>query len=205
MIQKYKFFISDSFVLLSDSEVNLDEEYQVKSFSNDEEILQFVFAHFDSLNLENNIVLTVKDLSFCVTKIWAKYRLIEAAGGYVLRNKNFVLMIHRLGSWDMPKGKVEKGETIESAAIREVEEECGVSDLRIESDPFVTFHLYHHKGKTVIKKSYWFRMISNFKGKLKPQTEEHSELAEWVGLPIKDEILSGSYSSIREVAHHFSV
>lgn len=66
-------------------------------------------------------------------KEWAsQYKNIEAAGGLVLRSDGHFLGIFRLGKWDLPKGKAEKGESMETTALREVEEECGIFGLSVE-------------------------------------------------------------------------
>src|SRR4051794_41798920 len=52
---------------------------------------------------------------------------IRAAGGVVVDNGR-IAIVHRPkhGDWSLPKGKLDPGETWEQAALREVEEECGV-------------------------------------------------------------------------------
>ena len=182
----------------------MDVEYIIKRFDKDELALDFVIKIFDALELESNTLLIVENVDYISDWIFDKYKLIEAAGGYVLNSNNALLMIHRLGYWDMPKGKIDKGETARIAAIREVEEECGINNLSIKSDPFITFHLYGLKGETVIKKSLWFLMDTSYTGILIPQREEGIELAEWVDLPVAKDKLNGAYSSIKEVVSHYS-
>ena len=80
--------------------------------------------------------------------------------------------------------RVIAGETIEECAIREVEEECGISGLSIISEAFSTFHLYNEKGKTIVKESVWYKMRSTDKSELVPQTEEDILEARWVATPV---------------------
>ena len=48
-----------------------------------------------------------------IEELWADFRNyfknIEAAGGVVINPENKIIFIHRLGKWDLPKGKIEKG------------------------------------------------------------------------------------------------
>jgi 8-oxo-dGTP pyrophosphatase MutT (NUDIX family) len=108
------------------------------------------------------------------------YKLIEAAGGLVFNEKEEILAMYRRGSWDLPKGKIDKGEEKEAAAIREVQEETGLNE--IDLGPFIceTYHTYKtKKGKRILKRTYWYRMTTK-ESVLIPQTEEDIELVEWL-------------------------
>ena len=78
-------------------------------------------------------------------------------------------MIFRNSKWDLPKGKLEVGENIQECAIREVEEECGISNLEIVSELSSTYHTYEMNGKAILKRTYWFKMNTNYDNKLLPQ------------------------------------
>ena len=67
---------------------------------------------------------------------------IIAAGGLVLNEKNELLMIFRRNKWDLPKGKLDEGESIEACALREVKEETGLQKLKLEKFIDITFHDY---------------------------------------------------------------
>ncbi|OQA11021.1 MAG: Diadenosine hexaphosphate hydrolase [Bacteroidetes bacterium ADurb.Bin397] len=127
-----------------------------------------------------------------------KFRLIRAAGGIVLHTKeaNKVLMIFRLGKWDLPKGKIEKGENRRNAAKREVEEECGVLEIKILQPCNDTFHLYQLKGKWVIKQTHWYLMNGITNGEPVPQTEEGITEAKWLKKSQIRALLPLSYSAI---------
>ena len=88
-------------------------------------------------------------------QVFALHKYIEAAGGMV-RKADAYLFILRNGVWDIPKGKLEKGETPELAAVREIEEECGLVEPIIVSHLINTLHTYPHKGKQVLKRTYWY-------------------------------------------------
>ena len=86
-----------------------------------------------------------------------------------------MLFIYRFNKWDFPKGKLEKGESISACAVREVEEECGITNLQIVEPLETTYHIYQEKGKTILKTTYWFLMYSDYAEKLTPQLDEGIE------------------------------
>jgi 8-oxo-dGTP pyrophosphatase MutT (NUDIX family) len=129
----------------------------------------------------------------------SNYTLIEAAGGLVYNHDNHLLMIFRNDKWDLPKGKLEAGETIEECAIREVEEECGMEELSIFNKLKSTYHTYKLNGKAILKCTYWFEMHSNYKSKLTPQLEEGITKLEWVSLSEVLSKLENSYGNIKEL------
>ncbi len=112
-------------------------------------------------------------------------RLIPAAGGVVCRRENGrlqVLLILRRGLWDLPKGKLEEGESPETGALREVEEETGCRDLRITGPLGTTLHHYEEDGEQVAKRTWWYAMESG-QPDLRPQLEEDIKALEWTDLP----------------------
>ena len=129
----------------------------------------------------------------------ADYLLIEAAGGLVYNSNNQILMIFRNNKWDLPKGKLELHENIKDCAIREVEEECGISDLNIISALQDTYHTYEMNEKKILKRTYWFIMNTNFKGSLVPQTEEGITKVIWVDKKDISEKLNNSFGNIKEL------
>ena len=126
---------------------------------------------------------------------------INAAGGLVRNNLDEILLIHRLGKWDLPKGKQEPGESIENTAVREVAEECGLLVNEIEQEDLIckTTHFYEIDSQAVEKTTYWYVMRYNADAKLVPQTEEGIEEVRWVSVEDVKELLVDSYDTIREV------
>jgi 8-oxo-dGTP pyrophosphatase MutT (NUDIX family) len=126
---------------------------------------------------------------------------IIAAGGLVLNDKNELLMIFRRGYWDLPKGKLDKGETIEACAVREVKEETGLTDVTITKFIGLTNHQYfdRHINKEVNKESHWYEMTVSGKQKLIPQTEEDITEIRWVKQKDIPTLLSQSYANIVEI------
>tara|TARA_B100000767_G_scaffold266822_1_gene284746 strand:+ start:2313 stop:2798 length:486 start_codon:yes stop_codon:yes gene_type:complete len=129
----------------------------------------------------------------------SNYTIIQAAGGLVYNNENQLLMIFRNKKWDLPKGKLEYNEDIKVCAIREVEEECGVSGLFIESALQPTYHTYEIKGEKILKCTFWFVMNTKFNGVLVPQNEEGITDVIWVDRKDIAEKLNNSFGNIKDI------
>ncbi len=128
-----------------------------------------------------------------------KCLLIKAAGGLVENGKGEYLFIFRNKKWDLPKGKVEKEEKVKIAAVREVEEECGVKIEQRGKRLCKTYHVYELNGKVVLKSTSWYTMEVKGKPKLTPQKEEGITSASWVAdSGIKDKV-KNTYPLILEV------
>ncbi|MFA9289931.1 MAG: NUDIX hydrolase [Solirubrobacteraceae bacterium] len=117
--------------------------------------------------------------------IWKRFKncfpIVEAAGGVVLNEKKEKLFIKRLEHWDLPKGKIELGESKNKAAIREVEEETGIVIDKSKRKIKNTYHIYQAKNKRfILKKVTWFEMFTTYNKKLKPQLEEGIVEAKWL-------------------------
>lgn len=124
---------------------------------------------------------------------------IEAAGGLICRGNEY-LCIHRFGRWDLPKGKLEKGELPREAAVRECEEECGVQGLRIEGVLRPTLHIYSYKDGYALKQTFWYLMRTSYTGVLTPQTEENIDAVRWFSLTeLKTTVLPDTYLTIGDV------
>ncbi|NCI46344.1 NUDIX hydrolase [Sediminibacterium soli] len=127
--------------------------------------------------------------------------LIIAAGGLVLNEKNELLMIHRRGKWDLPKGKLDKGESIEQCAVREVEEETGLRNIRLGQLIGIGYHEYFDKylGEDVIKESHWYAMTADSTQPLIPQTEEDIADIRWVKDAELRKCLENTYPNILDI------
>ncbi len=159
--------------------------------------------------INQNDVQTLVFLSNNTEKVFAEFKksfkVIYAAGGLITQNNKF-LFIFRLKKWDLPKGKLDMGESPEEAAIRECEEECGITKLTITSELDSTFHIYEHKGGYAIKKTYWYNMSTLHDKALVPQTEESIEQVEWFDeKQIKELVLSNTYPAILDVIKHIDL
>jgi ADP-ribose pyrophosphatase YjhB (NUDIX family) len=127
------------------------------------------------------------------------FTVLRTGGGLVLNEAGKILLIRRLGKWDLPKGKLDEGETTEAAALREVEEETGVRPLTLERPLLATYHTYEHDGELILKENHWYLLNTPFEGTLKPQTEEDIEECRWVGLGELESYREGMYPAVRAV------
>ncbi len=164
----YKVFVNDYPIILTDNQ-NISTIYQKINFDRNE-VINIVENIFDN-NL-SGICLLCKNIEDSWNLFQSEFNIQKAAGGKVFNAKDEVLFIYRFNKWDLPKGKLEKGESIEECAIREVEEECGISNLVIKNSLQTTYHIFKRKGKIILKITYWFLMNTDYEGKLKPQLEE---------------------------------
>ena len=146
------------------------------------------------------LVVGCDDAETVSTEFKKTFPLIEAAGGLVKNKKGEYLLIFRNGKWDLPKGKVEKGELIKDAAIREVEEECGIKNISIVNEIRPTYHIYELKGQKVLKRTHWFNMLCADDNLPTPQTTEGITEVKWMKKEEAQKALGTSYSSIKEMA-----
>ena len=121
---------------------------------------------------------------------------IVAGGGKVLNPEGKILFIFRNGKWDLPKGKAEHKETIDETALREVEEETGVTGLTITKPLDITYHIFKRNNQYFIKTTYWFEMYSEFDGELLPQEKEGITKVKWVSPKKLNKIKKNSYANI---------
>ena len=127
------------------------------------------------------------------------FKLIKAAGGVVFNEDGQLLLIKRLGIWDLPKGKLEVGEDQRLAALREVHEECGLKFLGILSKLTNTYHVYHLKGRWILKKSAWYRMVAWGDISVEPQLEEDITEVRWVDESFIRDPDFETYDSLKEL------
>ena len=148
-------------------------------------------------------VLWNKNLEDLKKAFFKHFSLIEAAGGIVQNNKKELLFIHRLGKWDLPKGKMEKDENPDACALREVEEETGVTNLKLKKKIGETYHTYDEFGKHILKTTYWYYMVCPAMQNLVPQIEENITETKWVSTKnIKDPV-ANTYPSIKDILSKF--
>lgn len=128
-------------------------------------------------------------------------KIIKAGGGLVRNGEGELLLIFRRGKWDLPKGKLDEGETIEACALREVEEETGVKHLALGELISVTWYEYFDKwvGEDVIKETHWFKMDVAGVPALIPQTEEDITAIEWTKKSDLPKRMEQSYITIIDV------
>ena len=195
----YRIFINDSELILRSFKPNLEvaKQSEVQSYFDASCIKKAI----DKVQkgICKSLILQGNDVEYMWSDFCSYYQLIEAAGGVVVNSKREVLWILRNGKWDLPKGKVESGEKVEDAAVREVEEECAVRGISRGALLGVTYHTYSYKSDAILKKTYWYGMTCSSKQVLKPQLEEGITEVVWADKTKHISCLSNTYTSIVEL------
>lgn len=180
-------FVIDSIQIKNNFEV-----FDFKDFN-----LQKVISVLEKPSV-NGVLLVSKNLQKDWECFLKEFKVIEAAGGKVQNSSEEILFIYRFDKWDLPKGHVEKDEVIEDAAIREVEEECGISGLEILKPLEITYHgFYNKKNKLCLKVTYWYLMKTDYDGELTPQLEEGIMQVQFKNKLETDEALKNTYENIK--------
>nr|WP_294894133.1 NUDIX domain-containing protein [uncultured Pedobacter sp.] len=196
MAQKYNIYINEKSLIIT-SEVSPElSNYQLI------EVQGFDFEKFYQAlakNPKSLFVLVCDEPELAFKAIKKKIRIIEAAGGLVRNEDGKYLFIHRHGRWDLPKGKLERNEKKKDAAVREVEEECGLKIKKLKDKITKTYHVYEIKGKPVLKISHWYAMEAKGNQKLVPQTEEGITEVKWFAKKDFAVIRSNTFGNILEV------
>lgn len=196
MAQIYKIYMNQSLLILADFVPPIDKNTQTigkqdldleKLFNSvpKNQSITYLFVHPDVKKIAKNIFDSIK--------------VIYAAGGLVKNGKGEYLFIHRLGKWDLPKGKIESNEKMSEGALREVEEECGIKVDYLGKRIATTHHTYYMGGKFVLKETEWYEMGVNKSPKLTPQKEEDITQAIWVKKKDIHSIRDNTYPLIEDV------
>ncbi len=188
----YKVFINDSYI-------NFTSEGETSSLLQDEKFRQNPLSVVQAIAKNSDVQhLTFADNE--VEKAWLffvqAFKVVEAAGGIVRNEKNETLLIKRLGKWDLPKGKMEKNETKEQSAVREVVEECSIPEPKIINPLPTTYHYYALRDKHILKPTYWYLMQVAGVPKLAPQTEEGITEVIWANEKQVEQAIKNTYASI---------
>lgn len=195
-MKTYRIYINDHALYISATIPELTEEIEqltVLGFN-----FQTFYKQLGNLRSKSFLLLT-EDPKALFRKIKKSCQLIKAAGGLVSNAKGNYLFIFRNKKWDLPKGKVEKGEKMKEAAVREVEEECGVKISTNDEKLCKTYHVYALGTKIVLKKTNWYRMTVKGEPKLIPQKEEGITKASWLSKTELEPVIANTYPSIMDV------
>lgn len=192
----YRIYINDNTLIIADK---LPEEAEIIQLLEEKD---FNFkAFYENLGKLSAVhyALVSEDPKALFQEIKKSLTIIKAAGGLVENAKGEYLFIFRNKKWDLPKGKVEKGEGIKEAGLREVEEECGVKILSNDKRLCKTYHVYEMNGKLVLKRTNWYSMTVKGSPRLIPQKEEGITKAEWLTAADLKPVLKNTYPSIIDV------
>jgi len=187
----YKVYLNNKMLLLTDDLTNTSNTYVFGSLGLDEIIHRLQYGN------TNSITLYSPNLEAAWNSFQKHFDVIEAAGGLVSNIDGDFLFIYRNEKWDLPKGKMEKGEDSSETAIREVREECGIKKIDIDHFLFDTYHLFTENKKKRLKITHWYKMSGEKEDRLIPQIEEGIEKVEWIDLQKHPDILEKSYENIK--------
>jgi 8-oxo-dGTP pyrophosphatase MutT (NUDIX family) len=196
MAQKYNIYINQKALIVTSDAPKGMLDYQL-----------IEAQVFDFLNFYQTLGKNPKSLFYIISKkpkdvfnsIKSKLKVIEAAGGLVINEDEKYLFIKRNGKWDLPKGKLEVNEKKKDAAVREVEEECGIKVKKLDKKLLKTYHIYELKGRVVLKISHWYAMHAKGNQKLKPQIEEGITEVKWFAKQDWRIVRANTYPNIIDV------
>lgn len=192
------YYLSKKIILQQKNQNTENQSFKNLDVLNKTEILD-EFQKFADESSTTLLTFVTENIENGLEKFRKAFKYIYAAGGLIEKDNKW-LFIFRLKRWDLPKGKLDMGESPEEAAIRECEEECGISQLTITKTLAPTYHIYPHKGAYALKKTYWYCMTTKHEDKLVPQLEESIEKVEYfTKTQIKELVLPNSYPAILSV------
>lgn len=195
MMQKYKVYCGTSTLWIT-NEIPAGFSGVVKNMDEPAFAVKTAWSEIQDQNLE--VVWITHNVPLAWARFQSIFRLIHAAGGKVLNEDQEVLFIYRREKWDLAKGKVDKGETLEEAAVREVMEECGLGQLDLQHFLLATYHIYELKNKWVLKTTFWYQMSATRHQELIPQLEEDITAMKWMS-PSDQGWQANTFASIKDV------
>ncbi|MDR0582470.1 MAG: NUDIX domain-containing protein [Prevotellaceae bacterium] len=198
-----KIFFNDRLLALSDNwtESAADANAIMHKVTKKSDIAALVTAFLETAQWPA-LYLISDDIQALLEEVKKSFTYVEAAGGLVCKPTGEVLMIYRNNRWDLPKGHREAGELPEETALREVEEECGITGLQLFHRITATYHIYCDSECATLKRTDWYAM--RYTGSLMPtpQTAEGITHAEWKSMDELPAILPTVYCSIYEVLRY---
>jgi 8-oxo-dGTP pyrophosphatase MutT (NUDIX family) len=200
MRRKYVVFIGGVPVhfLPHEAEAVLGKEFRIVH-ARDKGALERVVHTWQQQSLLQPVALVVPSVQDAWKHFMAMHELVQAAGGAVADEQGRLLAIHRLGLWDLPKGKAEPGETAEGTAMREVKEECGIQGLTLGQALPDTWHTYTRNGVHCLKCTKWFSMYANSEQPLVAQESEDIREVAWLDAEARDRMAQETYPSLLPV------
>lgn len=187
---EYTIYFDEKSLVLTD-----DTNHFEKKFKDNADILSAI----DSLQQQSTVILYSENVLDLLNKLKSNFTYIEAAGGFIKNEFDEYLFIFRREKWDLPKGKLEAGETPEIAAIREVQEETGLQNVTMKQYRCSTWHTYELHGKNILKQTYWYDMEATKNQDSKPQTEEQITELQWLKQQDFAKVFANTFPSIASV------
>jgi hypothetical protein len=191
----YKVFINERPIILTDS-LFVESDFDLLNYKNI--IISEIIYKLTEQRIKG-IVLLCSDLQLAWEDFKSNFKVISASGGLVINKQLEFLFIFRGGKWDLPKGRIEKGEQIKEAALREVKEECGISKLNLGDFLITTYHIFFQNNQNRLKETHWFQMETTTKEVLIPQLEEGITIAIFKNKEDSVRALDNSYGNIHLV------
>ncbi len=195
----YKIFINDSVLIIADTQ-NVDNIEMSNSVIQDQVATLFrtILSEINPSG-SNTYYLFSDNPKNTMMELQQTFKFIRAAGGLVVNKNNQYLAIKRNKKWDFPKGKLDKGERMRTAAKREVMEETGIKQLNVLEKAITTYHAYIIKKNIYLKKTNWYHMVSFYDGPLLPQEDEGITKVRWVDIEFLNAKKIKTFQSIKEI------
>ena len=191
----YKVFMNERPIILTDS-LFAESDFDLLNYKN---TIISEIIHKLTEGSTKGIILLCADLQEAWRDFKSHFKVISASGGLVINKQLEFLFIFRGGKWDLPKGRIEKGEQIKEAALREVKEECGISKLKLGEFLITTYHIFFQNNQNRLKETHWFQMETTTKEVLIPQLEEGITIAIFKNKEESERALDNSYGNIHLV------
>ncbi len=198
----YKVFVNEKKLTISKNPIDVEKRLQYEGIATMEIAMDI---------LENTSCPEINVFSENIDEMWDDFRgfmkIVNAAGGIVFNENNDILFIYRIGKWDLPKGKIEKNESLEQAAVREVEEETGLADLTLVNFIDQTYHIYTERDNTkILKTTYWFKMSFNGTTAPIPQVEEGITEVKWMNRnEVIDTVFPRTFKNIKLILNKIGI
>jgi ADP-ribose pyrophosphatase YjhB (NUDIX family) len=200
----YEVFLNDRKIIITDT-VNklIVKDAEITKGLNTVSEVKNWFQEFTVSETKTAVLVHPSHEHFWKNIFLPVFKEVPAAGGVVIR-ENKLLLIFRNEKWDLPKGKIDKGETAQEAAIREVAEECGIIGHRIIKKLPPTFHIYVSPWKEtfglwILKETHWFEMNYSGTENGKPETGENITEIRWFAGNELNEVIANTYESLKQI------
>jgi 8-oxo-dGTP pyrophosphatase MutT (NUDIX family) len=194
----YKVHFENRFIMISAEPDRLQKYSLFHKFYATSELYKLI-GEFQADNSIHSINLYGPNIKH----IWKMFRIyfteVGAAGGLVRHISGKYLFIEKKGKLDLPKGHIEPGEEPEICALREVNEECGISGHSILKSLQPSYHTYSWEGISYLKKTNWFLMKYDGPMITEPQIDEGITKVEWLSPDELSKIKSSAWLSLMDL------